>query len=87
MKTTETKYSERVAKMVETCDGEIVRTFYCIHDPKSCHWMSTEPFGEMIWTKVPECRREFYSRSKAESELERFLSWRDEKAIWDDATP
>ena len=84
MKTTETEYNERVVKMVETCDGEVVRTFYCIYDADFGHWMSTERFDEFIWTKDIKCRREFDSRRKAERKLEVFLGWRDEQGIWDD---
>ena len=84
MKTTDKPSSERVVKIVETCDGAVARTFYCIHDPDFGHWMSDEPFDGLIWTKDPKCRREFASRREAEFELEEFLDWRCEQGAWDD---
>ena len=53
---------ERIVKIVETCEGVVARTFYCIQDPQFGHWMSEEPFDGLIWTKDPRCRREFASR-------------------------
>ena len=83
MKTTETESNEHVVKMTETCDGEVTRTFYCIHDPDFGHWMSDEPFDGLIWTKDPKSRQEFNSRLEAETELEDFLEWRSEQGAWD----
>jgi len=76
--------SERVVRIVETCDGSVARTFYCILDPDLDHWMSDETFDGMIWTKDPKRRREFDSRWDAESELEQFLGWRREQDPGDD---
>lgn len=70
---------ERVVELVETCDGAVVRTFYCIHDPNFDHWMSDESFDGLIWTKDPRCRQEFDSRAEAQEELEDFLEWREEQ--------
>jgi len=81
MKNTEKQFPERVVEMVETCDDQVIRTFYCIRDPECDHWMSVEPFDGMIWTKDPKRRREFVSRWDAESELDKFLDWR---GVWDD---
>lgn len=72
---------ERVVELVETCDGSVVRTFYCIYDPDFDHWMSDEPFEGLIWTKDPHCRQEFDSRTEAQEELEDFLEWREEQEI------
>jgi hypothetical protein len=79
MATNDEHCKERVVKVVETCDGAVVRTFYCIHDPDFGHWMSDEPFDGLIWTKDPRCRQEFASREEAEEELEDFLDWREEQ--------
>lgn len=79
MTTDDVPCNERVVELVETCDGAVVRTFYCIHDPDFDHWMSEEPFDGLIWTKDPHCRREFDSREEAEEELEDFLDWREER--------
>jgi len=79
MKTNDKAFNERVVKMVETCDGVVARTFYCIHDPDFGHWMSSEPFDGLIWTKDVSCRQEFDSRDEAEAELESFLDWRREQ--------
>ncbi|MCC7408102.1 MAG: hypothetical protein IT442_08520 [Phycisphaeraceae bacterium] len=65
----EESFKERVVEIVETCEGAVVRTFYCIHDPEFGHWMSREPFDGLIWTKDFSCRKEFASRSRAESAL------------------
>jgi len=77
-------FNERVVKIVETCDGSVSRTFYCIHDPDFGHWMSREPFDGLIWTKDVRCRQEFASRAAAEVELEDFLEWRLEQEAGDD---
>ncbi|MBN2561925.1 MAG: hypothetical protein JXQ75_13450 [Phycisphaerae bacterium] len=79
MKTNDKTFNERVVKMVETCDGVVARTFYCIHDPDFGHWMSSEPFDGLIWTKDVSCRQEFDSRDEAEAELDSFLDWRREQ--------
>ena len=79
MKTNDKTFNERVVKMVETCDGVVARTFYCIHDPDFGHWMSSEPFDGLIWTKDVSCRQEFASRDEAEAKLESFLDWRREQ--------
>ena len=79
MKTNDKTFNERVVKMVETCDGVVARTFYCIHDPDFGHWMSCEPFDGLIWTKDVSCRQEFASRDEAEDELDSFLDWRREQ--------
>ncbi|MBP7946035.1 MAG: hypothetical protein KA191_08195 [Verrucomicrobia bacterium] len=71
--------NERVVELVETCDGTVMRTFYCIYDPDFDHWVSEEPFDGLIWTKDPHCRREFDSREEAEEELEDFLEWREDR--------
>lgn len=83
MKTDDKTFNERVVKMVETCDGVVARTFYCIYDPDFGHWMSCEPFDGMIWTKDVNCRQEFASRGDAEAELEIFLEWRREQEAGD----
>lgn len=83
MKTNDKTFNERVVKMVETCDGVVARTFYCIHDPDFGHWMSCEPFDGLIWTKDVSCRQEFASRDEAEAELESFLDWRREQEAGD----
>lgn len=79
MRTTAKPFNERVVKIVETCDGAVARTVYCIHDSDFGHWMSIEPFDGEIWTKDVRCRQEFASRGEAESELERFFQWRRER--------
>lgn len=79
MTTDDKPCNERVVELVETCDGAVVRTFYCIHDPNFDHWMSDEPFDGLIWTKDPRCRQEFDSRAEAQEELEDFLEWREEQ--------
>jgi hypothetical protein len=79
MTTDDMPCNERVVELVETCDGAVVRTFYCIHDPDFDHWMSEEPFDCLIWTKDPHCRREFDSREEADEELEDFLEWREDR--------
>ena len=79
METTESPFNERVVKVVETCEGDVARTFYCIHDPDFGHWMSQEPFDGLIWTKDPKCRQEFASRMDAQIELDSFLEWRREQ--------
>jgi len=79
MKTNDLTFNERVVKIVETCDGAVGRTFYCIHDPDFGHWMSNEPFDGLIWTKDATCRREFSSRQEAEAELIEFQDWREER--------
>lgn len=84
MKTNENTFNERVVKMVETCDGAVARTFYCIHDPDFGQWMSVEPFDGLIWTKDVRCRQEFGSRADAEAELDSFLDWRREQEAGDD---
>ncbi|MCK6486568.1 MAG: hypothetical protein L6R00_20860 [Phycisphaerae bacterium] len=71
--------NERVVQVVETCDGTVARTFYCIHDPDFEHWMSDEPFDGLIWTKDVRRRREFASRAEAQAELEELLDWREEQ--------
>ena len=76
MKTTKSEFRERVVKEREVRRGKVVRTFWCIHDPDFFHWMSTEPFDGLIWTKDPSYRREFASRAEARAELARFLGWR-----------
>ena len=75
----EVTFNERVVKVVETCDGRVTRTSYCIHDPDFGHWMSREPFDGLIWTKDVSQRREFTSRVEAEEELESFFNWRREQ--------
>ena len=84
MKTNDNTFNERVVKMVETCDGVVARTFYCIHDPDFGHWMSCEPFDGLIWTKDVNCRQEFASRAEAQAALESFLNWRCEQEAGDD---
>jgi len=79
MQTRENPFNERVVKLVEMCNGEVIRTFYCIHDRDFGHWMSQEPFDGEIWTKDPTCRREFDSRTEAEDELDDFLQWREDQ--------
>lgn len=79
MTTDDKPCNERVVELVETCDGTVVRTFYCVHDPNFDHWMSDEPFDGLIWTKDPRCRQEFDSREEAQEELEDFLEWREEQ--------
>jgi len=74
--TTKPEFHERVVKERELRHGKPVRTFYCIYDPDYCHWMSTEPFDGLIWTKDVNYRREFASRTEAKAELARFLDWR-----------
>jgi len=83
MKTNDNTFNERVVKMVETCDGVVARTFYCIHDPDFGHWMSCEPFDGLIWTKDVSCRQEFDSRDEAEAEFDSFLDWRREQEVGD----
>ena len=84
MKTHDKTFNEHVVKMVETCDGEVFRTFYCIHDPDFGHWMSSEPFAGLIWTKDVNFRQEFASRAEAQAALESFLNWRCEQEAEDD---
>jgi len=84
MKNNDNTFNERVVKMMETCDGSVARTFYCIHDPDFGHWMSTEPFDGLIWTKDVSRRQEFDNRADAEAELESFLNWRREQKAGDD---
>jgi hypothetical protein len=79
MTTNHNTFNERVVKMEETCDGDVARTFYCVHDPDFGHWMSHEPFDGYIWTKDVSCRREFDSREEAKATLVRFLKWRRQK--------
>ena len=82
--TTDNIFNERVVKVVETCDGRELRTFYGIHDPEFGHWMSQEPFDGMIWTKDLQCRQEFDTRDEAEATLADFLQWRRERDVGDD---
>lgn len=85
MKTNDNTFNEHVVKMVETCDGAVDRTFYCIHDPDFGHWMSVEPFDGLIWTKDVRCRQEFDSRADAKATLAQFLHWRREQETGGDA--
>jgi len=85
MKTTKSEFRERVVKEREVRRGKVVRTFWCIHDPDFLHWMSTEPFEGLIWTKDPSYRREFASRTEAKAELARFLEWRRARERKDEA--
>ena len=80
MTDTENASTERVVKLVESCEGVVLRTFYCIHDPQFEHWMSDEPFDGAIWTKDPKRRQEFSRRREAEAELMEFQDWREERA-------
>jgi len=75
----ENQFNERIVKIVETCDGKVERTFYCIRDLNLGYWTSNEPFDGLIWTRDPQCRREFNSRPKAKSEWKNFLRWRREQ--------
>jgi len=68
---------EKVVKLEETCDGRVVRTFYCIYDHVFDYWMSVEPFNSEIWTRDPACRREFISREAAADCLVRLNDWRE----------
>ncbi len=70
--------TERVVKLLETCNGVVLRTFYAIHDPQFGHWMSDEPFDGAIWTKDVRRRLEFSRRRSAEAHLIEFQDWRDE---------
>ena len=79
MNCSENEFNERVVKLVETCDGAVERTFYCIRDTDMGYWMSNEPFDGLIWTRDVSCRQEFASREDAEDELECFLDWRQEQ--------
>jgi len=76
MKPQDIEFDERVVRMTETCDGEVIREFFCIYDRNYLHWMSREPFDEFIWTKAVACRQEFETREEAESTLQAFLLWR-----------
>jgi hypothetical protein len=79
MKTKQNPFNERVVKIVETHEGTLARTFYCIHDPDFGPWMSNEPFDGLIWTKDPHCRQEFASRIEAEVALDDLDEWRHEQ--------
>ena len=72
-------FAERVVKIVETCDGEVDRVYYCIHDREYQHWMSGASFEGELWTKCVHRRREFESRSEARSTLENLREWRKEQ--------
>ena len=78
MKDTEIKFNERVLEIVETCDGSVVRKFYCIRDMEFGHWMSEEEFDGLIWTRDIDCRMELSSRDEAKEMLESFIEWRKE---------
>jgi hypothetical protein len=81
MKDTEIKFNERVVELIETCDGSVMRKFYCIRDMEFGHWMSQEEFDGMIWTRDIDCRLELSSREEAEETLESFLEWRNENGV------
>ncbi len=74
---------ERIVEIVETWDGKVGRTFYCIYDPEFGHWMSDEPFEGLLWTKDFDGRQEFESREEAEMELDRLQEWREERESGD----
>lgn len=76
--------NERVVQVVETCDGSLSRTYYCIHDLSFGHWMSREPFDGLIWTRDTSYRQEFANRMEAEAALETFLDWRREQEANDE---
>jgi hypothetical protein len=76
MTNAESTSTERVVAVVETCEGAILRTFYCIHDSEFGQWMSDAAFDGKIWTKNMKHRREFACRDDAEAELAEFLDWR-----------
>lgn len=79
MTTTDDILTYRIVKIVETWDGVPARTFYGIYDPQFGHWMSTEPFDGLIWTKDCRCRQQFKSYDVAEMELDDFMTWREEQ--------
>ena len=79
MTTNDLQFRERVVKLQEFCEGQLLRTFYCIYDRDFRHWMSKEPFGGMLWTKDVSCRREFRSRFEAKAELAGLRYWREER--------
>jgi hypothetical protein len=75
-----------VVEIVETWNGAPGRTFFAIYDPDFGHWMSTEPFDGLIWTKDYRCRRQFESRKEATLELTEFLAWQEQQDAGDDLT-
>ncbi len=73
------EFRERVVKMREYCEGALFRTFYCIYDTNYRHWMSTEPFDGMLWTKDVKLRQEFISRRAAKDQLRALRERREQE--------
>lgn len=59
--------TEKVAKIVETCDGVVTAECWCIYDPEYEHWLTYDQTnGQPQWSRDPNIRWEFETMEDAQ---------------------